>query len=161
MQRPVYDGVLRRLLRRYGEGPRQLRAVRRRLHCEPVLHRHRVRQRHHRQRLRQRHGYGRRRSIPSGQPGGAAIGAALTADCVPPTMILQTSQSAQGVLNPGSDRPITGPGNTFITGGGGYGQSGVAYMETSITPIYLWSDGTTAQIRTREGSRWSPRPSRP
>jgi hypothetical protein len=82
---------------------------------------------------------------------GAAIGAALTADCLPPTMILQTSQSAQGVLDPGSDRPITGPGNTFITGGGGYGQSGVAYMETSITPLYLWSDGTTAQIRTRDG----------
>ncbi len=81
----------------------------------------------------------------------AAMGAALAADCVPPTMLLQTSQYAEGVLAPGSGRPITGPGNTFITGGGGYGQSGVAYMETSITPLYLWGDGTTGQIRTRAG----------
>jgi hypothetical protein len=82
---------------------------------------------------------------------GAAIGASLMANCSPPTMILQTSQDAQGVLDPGSGRPITGPGNTFITGGGGFGQNGVKYMETSITPLYLWGDGTTGQIRTRSG----------
>lgn len=82
---------------------------------------------------------------------GAAIGAALMASCSPPTMILQTSQDAQGVLDPGSGRPITGPGNTFITGGGGFGQNGVKYMETSITPLYLWGDGTTGQIRMRNG----------
>ncbi len=82
---------------------------------------------------------------------GAAMGAALTADCVPPTMVLQTSQNAQGVLDPASGRPITGAGDTFIAGGGGYGQSGAAYLEKSITPLYFWGDGTTAQIRTRDG----------
>jgi hypothetical protein len=82
---------------------------------------------------------------------GAAMGAALMANCKPPTMILQTSQSAEGVLDPESGRPITGPGNTLITGGGGFGQNGVKYMETSITPLYLWSDGTTGQIRMRSG----------
>jgi Stigma-specific protein, Stig1 len=83
---------------------------------------------------------------------GAAMGMALSASCTPPTMILQTSQNAEGILDPGSGRPITGPGDTFITGGGGYGQNGVAYMEASITPLYLWGDGTTGQIRTRDGA---------
>jgi Stigma-specific protein, Stig1 len=82
---------------------------------------------------------------------GAAMGAALKANCSPPTMILQTAQDAEGVLEPGSGRPITGPGNTLITGGGGFGQNGVAYMEAAITPLYLWGDGTTGQIRTRAG----------
>jgi hypothetical protein len=82
---------------------------------------------------------------------GAAMGTALMSSCTPPTMILQTSQDAQGILEPSTGRPITGPGNTFITGGGGYGQNGVAYMEMSITPLYLWGDGTTGQIRTRDG----------
>ncbi len=80
---------------------------------------------------------------------GTAMGAALSTSCTPPVSILQTSQNAEGVLEPGTGRPITGPGNTFITGGGGYGQNGVTYMEASITPVYLWSDGTSAQVRTR------------
>jgi hypothetical protein len=82
---------------------------------------------------------------------GSAIGAALSADCTPAVSVLETSQHAEGVLDPGSGRPITGAGNTFITGGGGFGQNGVAYMETAITPLYLWGDGTTGEIRTRAG----------
>jgi hypothetical protein len=82
---------------------------------------------------------------------GAAIGAALMANCDPPTMILQTSQDTPGILDPASGRPIIGPGNTFITGGGGFGQKGVGYMEMSITPLYLWGDGMTGQIRMRSG----------
>jgi hypothetical protein len=91
-------------------------------------------------------------AYPEDTQAGAAMGTALTASCSPPTMILQTSQDAEGILDPGSGRPITGPGNTFITGGGGYGQNGVAYMETSITPVYLWGDGMTGQIRSRDGT---------
>jgi hypothetical protein len=82
---------------------------------------------------------------------GAAMGMALMANCNPPTMILQTSQAAEGVLDPVSGRPITGPGNTLITGGGGFGQNGVKYMEASITPLYLFGDGTIGQIRLRSG----------
>jgi hypothetical protein len=82
---------------------------------------------------------------------GSAMGAALGADCMPAVSVVQTSQTAEGVLDPGSGRPVTGVGNTFITGGGGYGQNGVKYMETAITPLYLWGDGTTGQIRTRAG----------
>jgi Stigma-specific protein, Stig1 len=83
---------------------------------------------------------------------GSAMGAALSAGCMPPVSILQVSQSAQGVLEPGSGRPITGPGNTLITGGGAYGQKGEAYLETSISPVFLWTDGTTAKVWTRTGT---------
>jgi Stigma-specific protein, Stig1 len=83
---------------------------------------------------------------------GSAMGGALTADCTPAVSLLQTSQHSDGILDPGSGRPITGVGDTFITGGGSYGQNGVAYMESALTPVYLWTDGTTAQIKTRAGN---------
>lgn len=84
---------------------------------------------------------------------GVAVGAALVANCVPAPTIVQASQFASGVTDlSGNGRPVTGPGNTFITGGGYYGQAGVAYMEKSITPLYLTTDGTTAQIKTRSGT---------
>jgi hypothetical protein len=83
---------------------------------------------------------------------GVAIGAALAASCVPATTIVDVSQFATGVTEVGSGRPITGPGNTFITGGGGYGQTGVQYMEQSLTALYLTGDGTTGQIRKRDGT---------
>ena len=83
---------------------------------------------------------------------GISMGAALNAYCVPATTIVQAGQFAPGILDPsGSARPITGAGNTFITGGGSYGQNGVAYMEASITPVYLHADGTTGSILTRAG----------
>jgi hypothetical protein len=84
---------------------------------------------------------------------GASMGAALAAQCVPAPTIVQVSQFTAGVTEVGgSGRPITGPGNTFITGGGGYGQTGVAYMEQSLTALYLTGDGTRGQIRKRDGT---------
>jgi stigma-specific protein Stig1 len=83
---------------------------------------------------------------------GSAMGGALSADCTPAVSLLQTSQHSSGILDPSSGRPITGVGDTFITGGGSYGQNGVAYMESALTPVYLWTDGTTAQIKTRAGN---------
>jgi hypothetical protein len=83
---------------------------------------------------------------------GSAIGGALSADCTPAVSLLQTSQHSEGILDPGSGRPITGVGDTFITGGGSYGQDGVGYMESALTAVYLWTDGTTAQIKTRAGN---------
>jgi hypothetical protein len=83
---------------------------------------------------------------------GIAVGTALVANCIPAPTIVQVSQFTPGVTDLGNGRPVTGPGNTFITGGGYYGQAGVAYMEKSITPLYLTTDGTTAQIKTRSGT---------
>jgi hypothetical protein len=84
---------------------------------------------------------------------GIVVGAALVANCIPAPTIVQASQFAPGITDPSdNNRPVTGPGNTFITGGGYYGQTGVAYMEKSITPLYLTTDGTTAQIKPRSGT---------
>ena len=48
-----------------------------------------------------------------------------------------------------TNRPITGVGNTFIAGGGAFGQEGIAYMEGRYTPLYLSNDGTTSNIVNR------------
>jgi hypothetical protein len=81
---------------------------------------------------------------------GAAMGAALAAYCVPAPTIVQASQYAAGVTEPVTGRPITGPGNTFIAGGGNYGQVGIGYMN-SLSPLYLTGNGVTGQIRMRDG----------
>jgi Stigma-specific protein, Stig1 len=91
-------------------------------------------------------------AYPEDNTAGSAMGAALSASCMPAVKITSNMQDATGILDPGSGRPITGAGNTLVTGGGGYGQRGVQYMETSITPVYLWGDGTTGEIRRRDGS---------
>jgi hypothetical protein len=81
---------------------------------------------------------------------GIAMGNALVGKCVPAPTIVQKLQHDPSVTDiSGSGRPVTGPGNTFITGGGGYGQIGVAYMETSITPLYITDDGTHEGIVAR------------
>jgi hypothetical protein len=83
---------------------------------------------------------------------GASIGNALQAVCVPATSVVQLPQDAGGVLDP-SGRPNTGVGNTFITGGGAFGQVGVNYMElvANLSPLYLQNNGTTSRILTRAG----------
>ncbi len=82
---------------------------------------------------------------------GIAMGTALTSYCVSPPTLVQLSQDAGGVVDPGTGRPITGVGNTFIAGGGSFGQNGIAYIELSapISPVYLHTDGTTAHITVR------------
>ncbi len=84
---------------------------------------------------------------------GVSMGAALHTVCVPATNVVQRSQDAGGVLAP-NGRPITGVGNTFVTGGGGYGQVGNDYMElqAKLSPVYLQNDGTNARILTRAGT---------
>jgi Stigma-specific protein, Stig1 len=86
---------------------------------------------------------------------GASMGAALHTVCVPATSVVQLPQTAPGVLDPsGSERPITGVGNTFIAGGGPHGQNGNDYMEleANLSPLYLRNDGTNSRILTRAGT---------
>jgi len=83
---------------------------------------------------------------------GVAIGAALAGGCVPATNITQVDQFvATGVLEPGTHRPITGPGNTLITGGGPFYQQSVAFMESALTALYLTTepDGVHGTIHER------------
>jgi hypothetical protein len=86
---------------------------------------------------------------------GAAMGTALATYCVPATSVVQVPQTTAGVLDPnGSGRPITGVGNTFITGGGAFGQKGVDYIElqANLSPLYLQNNGTNSRILTRAGA---------
>ncbi len=88
-------------------------------------------------------------SYPVDIEAGVAIGTALATNCMPAVTIDQVVQSSTGFLDPGTGRPISGPGDTFVAGGGAFGQRGVAYMEKALSPIFLTSDGTTGQIRNR------------
>jgi len=81
---------------------------------------------------------------------GLALGAALTTSCGPAVTVGQTGQLAPGTLDPDSGRPLVGVGNTLIAGGGSYGQLSVRYLDRAgLTPVYLQTDGTTAQYFDR------------
>lgn len=81
---------------------------------------------------------------------GTAIGAALTTSCSATPVIVFLSQDAGGVLDPATDRPITGVGNTFINGGGSYGQRGIAYLDQAgLSALYLSANGGGYQIESR------------
>jgi hypothetical protein len=81
---------------------------------------------------------------------GAAIGAGLAA-CTPAVTVTQVNQSDGGIVDPVTGRPITGVGNTFVTGGGGFGQLGDHYLDSqALTRLYVTADGVTEQIVDRK-----------
>lgn len=82
---------------------------------------------------------------------GVSLGKTLTTNCTPAPTIVELSQASEGVVDPSTGRPVTGVGNTFIAGGGGFGQNGIAYIELQapISPVYLHNDGTTSKIIVR------------
>jgi hypothetical protein len=80
--------------------------------------------------------------------GGASIGAALAASCG--TNVVQLAEDAGGVTDPTTGRPITGPGNTFVTGGGGFGHVGIAYLDSmNLTPLYPFVTGDEYDVIQR------------
>ncbi len=83
---------------------------------------------------------------------GTTVGTALSSQCMPAPKMASVSQAASGVVDPNTGRPTLGGGNTFIAGGGAYGQRAINYVEltASLSPVYLHTDGTTAQIINRE-----------
>jgi hypothetical protein len=86
--------------------------------------------------------------------GGTALGAALASGCMPPVTVATTPQGSGGVEDPSTGRPLTGPGDTLVAGGGFFGQKAVAYMENAkIAPLTLGTDGTNGWIRnTKTGA---------
>ncbi|HEX3770376.1 MAG TPA: hypothetical protein VHV30_05910 [Polyangiaceae bacterium] len=87
---------------------------------------------------------------PADHEGGAAIGAALMANCAPATMIATKEEDASGVTYPGDGRPITGVGNTFVAGGGGFGHIGIQYLDSvGVTPLYPQVTGDTYNVIQR------------
>jgi len=80
---------------------------------------------------------------------GAEVAQAL-ASCVPAVTYVTANQDAGDVLDPSSHRPLLGPGDTLIAGGGGYGQSSVAYLDSAgISPAYIVENGTDVWIYDR------------
>jgi hypothetical protein len=84
---------------------------------------------------------------------GTALGAALANGCTPPVTVSMTSQDSGAALDPSTGRPMTGPGDMLVAGGGFFGQQAVAYMENAkIAPLSLGTDGTNAWIRNTRTS---------
>lgn len=93
--------------------------------------------------------------LAADEDAGSTIGAALAASCTPAVVVAALGQDAGGVLDPATNRPITGVGDTFVAGGGAFGQLGVAYMNgKSLTPVYVTVDGNamTASFVRRSGN---------
>jgi hypothetical protein len=81
---------------------------------------------------------------------GNAVAAALMTGCTPPVSFTTVGQDAGAVLDPMTYRPILGPGNTLIAGGGAFPQPSVAYLDSAgLSPAYIMENTQTAQIVER------------
>jgi hypothetical protein len=79
---------------------------------------------------------------------GAQVAQAL-AGCTPPVTYWTTTQDG-GALDPTTHRPLLGPGQTLIAGGGAYGQSSVAYLDSAgDSPAYIVENTTDVWIYDR------------
>ena len=81
---------------------------------------------------------------PGDNQTGDAIGASLAMGCMPPVMQTITDVDGGTAQDPATGRPITGPGDTLVAGGGDYLQTSVAYMEKALTPVVTAADGMKA-----------------
>lgn len=89
--------------------------------------------------------------FPVDNAAGIAVGNAVASACAMPSF-LQSPQGTAGVTDPATGRPLLGSGNTFINGGGGYGngQRGVAYLDTEgLSPLGVRFVGTAFQVFVR------------
>lgn len=84
--------------------------------------------------------------------GGAAVASALTGACgsVQATTV---SQGAPGTMD-STGRPTTGPGNTYVAAGGGFGQKAIAYMnDARNAPVVTIDDSQNVSfVRTSDGT---------
>jgi hypothetical protein len=80
---------------------------------------------------------------------GQQLASAMALGCMPMTSIRLIDQEAGIAEDPATGRPLTGPGDTLVAGGGLFGQRGVAYMEAKgLTPLAVGSSGADIQIRS-------------
>jgi hypothetical protein len=81
---------------------------------------------------------------------GSAVATALMMGCTPPVSFTTVGQDAGAVLDQMTHRPILGPGNTLIAGGGAFPQPSVAYLDNNgLSPAYITETPQTAQIVER------------
>jgi hypothetical protein len=80
--------------------------------------------------------------FPGDNDAGEQLVSAVAKGCVPATGIRSVDQGAGMAEDPATGRPLTGPGDTLVAGGGLFGQKGVAYMESQgLTPLVIGSNG--------------------
>jgi hypothetical protein len=81
---------------------------------------------------------------------GSAVATALMTGCMPSVSFTTVGQDAGAVLDQMTHRPILGPGNTLIAGGGAFPQPSVAYLDTNaLSPAYIMETTQTVQIVER------------
>jgi hypothetical protein len=80
---------------------------------------------------------------------GAVLGGALMTGCAPGVTARTMDQHSGIAQDPATGRPLTGPGDTLVAGGGYFGQGSVSYMEqNALAALSFGTDGTNAWIRT-------------
>jgi hypothetical protein len=84
---------------------------------------------------------------------GHAIATALATAC-PSAHVATVAQGAPGTIQPISGQPTTGPGDTYVAAGGGFGQKAIAYMDsTRAAPVFAVDDGATLSlVRSDDGT---------
>ena len=88
---------------------------------------------------------------PPDNDAGVGLATALSTGCTPGVTFVTSDEDGGTAQDPATGRPLTGPGNTFIAGGGAFGQGGVAYMDGhALTTVTLGTDGTNAWYRNRK-----------
>jgi hypothetical protein len=98
--------------------------------------------------------------LPPDDGAGNVIGMALATGCAPAVTVFTALEDSGVEQDPISGRPLTGPGNTLVAGGGWFGHASVLYMDgrgaapppAPLTPLVLDNDGTNAWIRNRKTS---------
>jgi len=84
---------------------------------------------------------------------GSRVGASLTAACAS-LKLTSVPQGSPGTMDSTSGRPTTGPGNTYVAAGGGFGQKAIAYMNGARNaPVFTVDDGANVTLlRSSDGT---------
>jgi len=81
--------------------------------------------------------------LPPDDEAGVAVGSAVDGGCVPTVVVRQIAQGSAGSIDD-AGRPLLGPGDTYIAGGGGFGQNAVSYLSSTFeAPVYVTGTNTT------------------
>ncbi len=73
---------------------------------------------------------------------GNVLGIAMNA-CSPSVVVHQIVQGASSSMD-STGRPLLGPGDTYVTAGGGFGQKAIAYLSsTHAAPVYVSGDSSS------------------
>ncbi|HZU81612.1 MAG TPA: hypothetical protein VE987_01790 [Polyangiaceae bacterium] len=88
---------------------------------------------------------------PIDNSAGSVVGAALAAACNPAVATSAEGQDGGGLLDPSTGRPLVGPGDTLLFGGGIFAQRALQYLDSAgLTRVYYDNDGSNAWLVDRQ-----------